>query len=260
MMVGDTMLIPIAPAGAGAAEGAPIGDMLRRSAGADRWLGLALRVADLKEADPWFRARGFKLHYDPGMENHYFLVGRGQAMGVRLELLQGDLPGDPRIVEGWSPAKWRDDHPLGIEGLQAIGVSAPSVEEARDLFARRLELADLGQRHVAIDDADCAAFVLGDTVIEALVPRGADSPLARHVAAVKGICNITFKVRDAQAAVDYLRSKGLDVVGDVDDRFGLRPEQAFGRTIRFTQNEVPGYPQPGSLMRYPARFPAAGVV
>ncbi len=80
MMVGDTMLIPIAPAGAGAREGAPIGDMLRRSAGADRWLGLALRVADLKEADPWFRARGFKLHYDPGMEDHYFLVGRGQAV------------------------------------------------------------------------------------------------------------------------------------------------------------------------------------
>src|SRR5262245_13393971 len=51
MMIGDTMIIPIAPAGAGAAEGAPIGDMLRRNAAPGRWLGLALKTADLAAAD-----------------------------------------------------------------------------------------------------------------------------------------------------------------------------------------------------------------
>jgi Glyoxalase/Bleomycin resistance protein/Dioxygenase superfamily len=259
MMVGDTMIIPIAPAGSGAKEGAPIGDMLRRSAGPGRWLGVALKVADLKAADPWFRARGFKLHYDPGMEAHYFLISRGQAMGMRLEILVQDLPNDPRRDPQWTPAKWRDSHPLGIEGLQAIGVSAPSLDEARELFARRLEWAEIGERHLAEDNADCAAFAMGDTVIEALQPLGEDSPLARHARDIKGIYSITFKVKSAQAAADYLRGKGLDLVGDVAGRFAIAPQQAQGRLIWFTQVTPAGYPPVGSKLGEPAQFPAVSV-
>jgi hypothetical protein len=110
MMIGDTMVIPIAPAPSGPAAQSPTGDMLRRSAGANRWLGLALKVADLPGAAAAFEAKGFKLHYDPGMEAIYFLVGRKQALGVRLEILSTDLPNDPRHQPGWSPksaaARW----------------------------------------------------------------------------------------------------------------------------------------------------------
>ncbi len=59
LMIGDTMVIPIAPAGRGAQEGHPLGDMLRRAAAPHRWLGVALQVRDLAEADAWFAARGF---------------------------------------------------------------------------------------------------------------------------------------------------------------------------------------------------------
>lgn len=256
MMIGDTMVIPIAPAGAGAKEGAPIGDMLRRSAGANRWLGLALKVANLADADAWFRARGFKLHYDPGMEQHYFLVGRGQVLGVRLEMLVQDLPNDPRMRDGWSAAKWRDDHPLGIEGLQAVCVSTPTLDEARALFGQRLELPEIGERAIAGVDADCAAFNLGDTVIEALQGRDPDGPVARHAREVKGICALVFKVQDAAAAAEYLRGKGLDLIGDEADRFAIRPDQAHGRTIWLTGNQVPGYPPLGTRMREPARLVA----
>jgi hypothetical protein len=128
MMIGDTMVIPIAPAASGPAVNSPTGDMLRRSAGSMRWLGLALKVADLRAAAAWFEAKGFKLHYDPGMAEIYFLVGRKQALGVRLEILATDLPNDPRQKPGWNPMRWRDEHPLGIEGLQSVIVSAPSIE------------------------------------------------------------------------------------------------------------------------------------
>lgn len=257
MMVGDTMLIPIAPAGEGAKPGSPLGDMLRRSAAPDRWIGLALRAADLKAADAWFRGRGFQLSYDPGMENNYFLIGRWQALGVRLEIMQGELPNDPRLKDGWSPAKWRDDHPLGIEGLQAVGVSAPSLDAARDVFAARFDWPEIGTRPLPFYNADCAAFLLGDTVIEAMVPRDAESPLARHLAQVQGICCLTFKVKSAAVAADYLRGRGLDLIGDVTDRFAIAPGQAHGRTIWFTQNTPDGYPPLGSKMREPAVFPLA---
>lgn len=256
MMVGDTMLIPIAPAGAGAAEGAPIGDMLRRSAGPNRWLGLAIKVADLASADAWFRARGFKLHYDPGMEAHYFLIPRWQVLGVRLELIKQDLPNDPRITNGWNPMRWRDEHPLGIEGLQAIGVSAPTLDEARTVFGQMLEWPEIGARHLAEDDADCVSFDMGDTVIEAMQGRDPAGAVATHARDVKGIYSLTFKVRDAAAAAAWLRGKGLTLLDEGADRFAIAPEQAHGRLIRFTEKTVAGYPPLGSRIREPAEFPA----
>lgn len=249
MMIGDTMVIPIAPAGRGAQPGAPIGDMLRRSAGPDRWLGVALRVADIAAADAWFSGRGFKLHYDPGMEAHYFLIGRRQALGMRLEILVQDLPGDPRRDPDWTPQGWAN--PLGIAGLQAIGVSAPSAEVARETFAG-LDWPELGER--AMPDAQCIAFDMGDTVIEALVPDSEDSPIARHLAEAQGICHLVFSVRDAEATAAALRAKGLELIGDVDARFAIRPEQAFGRTIWFSEATPDGYPTVGSKMNAPAVF------
>jgi hypothetical protein len=252
MMVGDTMLIPIAPAGKGAVPGSPTGDMLRRSAGDNRWLGLALKVADLKAADAWFTGRGFKLHYDPGMEAHYFLIGRKQALGMRLEILVQDLPGDPRRDPAWTPAKWRDEHPLGIEGLQSIGVSVPSLDEARGVFGQKLGWTEIAARYCPEDDADCLAFAMGDCVLEALAPRDPHAPLAAHVRDVQGIWALTFKVRSAPGVADYLRAKGLaQLAGDPAGRLGIT---AHGRTIRFTEHSPAGYPPVGSRLGEPAVF------
>lgn len=255
MMIGDTMVIPIAPAGAGGKEGAPIGDMLRRSAGPGRWIGLALKVADLPSADAWLSAKGFKLHYDPGMEQHYFLIGRKQALGVRLEIIKQDLPNDPRRDSAWSPLRWRDAHPLGIEGLQSVGVSAPSLDAAREVFGAKLEWPELGVRALPGDGATCAAFHMGDTVIEAMAGADEDSPVASHCRELGGIYCLTFKVKSAAEAAGYLRGKGLTLVGDVADRFAIDPAQAQGRLIYFTENTPEGYPPLGSKMREPAVFP-----
>ncbi len=239
MVVGDTMLIPIAPAGGGLSAQSPLGEMLRRSAGVNRWLGLALFVQDLPAADASMKARGFTLHYDPGMENHYFLIGRKQVMGVRLELLQGQLPNDPRIKPGWNPSRWADDHPLGIEALHSIGVSVPSLDAARTLFARRLNWPEIAQRTLPAEHAECVTFDLGGSLIEAMAPIDADSPLARHLRDTQGIYCITFKLRDAAAAADYLRGKGLTLIGDVAGRFAIDPVQAHGRLIYFTEHSPP---------------------
>ena len=256
MMIGDTMVIPIAPAGAGARPGAPIGDMLRRSAAPMRWLGLALKTADLASADAWLGAKGFKRHYDPCMEAHYCLIARREVLGVRIEIIKQDLPNDPRRDAHWRPVKWRDEHPLGIEGLQSIGVSAPSLDAASEVFAQKFEWPELGTRSLPGDRAACTAFHMGDTVIEAMVGEGEDSPVAQHCRDIQGIYCMTFKVKSAEAAAGYLRGRGLTLVGDVADRFAIAPDEAQGRLIYFTGEVPAGYPPLGSKLDEPAVFPA----
>src|SRR5439155_13750802 len=150
---------------------------------------------------------------------------------------------------------------LGIEGLQSIGVSVPDLDSARSLFEERLEWPEIARRRLNGDGADCASFLMGDTVIEAMQPKSGESPLARHVQDVKGIYCLTFKVRSADAAAEYLRGKGLSIVGAVSDRFAIAPEQAFDRLIYFTEQTVDGYPPLGSKITRPAKFsvPAGAV-
>lgn len=248
MMLGDTMIVPIAPAGSGEDERSPLGNMLRRSAHPMRWIGVALRVADLKSADERFRAARFDLHYDRGMEEHYFIVARHQALGMRLEILAQDLPNDPRRDPEWRPTEARDRHPLGIEGLQAIGLSAPSLEAARGVFAQRLGWPEIAARPLPEVDAECTAFFMGDTVLEAMVGRHDESPVAAHARDIKGIYHLVFKVKDASAAADYLRSRGFDLIGDVQGRFAITPEQAHGRLIWLTETTPADYPPVGSRM------------
>ena len=156
------------------------------------------------------------------------------------------MPNEPRTAPDWSPAKWRDAHPLGIEGLQAVGVSAPSLEEARDLFAGKLEWSEIGTRD--LPDATCAAFAMGDTVLETMEGTSEASPITAHARDVKGIYHLVFKVKDAASAATYLRSKGLTLIGNTDDRFAIHPDEAHGRLIWFTEVTPEGYPRAGSKL------------
>lgn len=242
LMIGDAMVIPIAPAGHGAEQGNPLGDMLRRSAAPGRWIGLALKVTDLVAADAWFAARGFRRHYDPGMEAHYFLVPRSEALGMRVEIVKQDMPNDPRRDPQWRPV---GDDPLGIEGLQAIGVSTPTLAAARELFAGKLEWPEICV--LDLPEARCVAFAMGDTVLEAL--EGVEgSEVAVHARDVKGIRHLVFKVRDAAMAADRLLAMGLPLIGDVGRRFAIHPDVAHGRLIWLTGETPASYPPIGSRL------------
>jgi hypothetical protein len=256
MLVGNTILISIAPVGPGERRESAIGTMLRKHARPGQWIGIALAVADLDAARAWARARGLTPKSYAGMESRYFLVDKREALGVRLEFLKGALRNDPRLRPDWKPDWWRDSHPLGIEGLQSIGVSTPSLGQARQVFAGKLGWPELSTRKLPGDGADCASFLIGDNVIEAMQPVADDSPLAQHCRDIQGIYCLTFKVRSAPTAADYLRSKGFGLIGDPATRFAIHPDQAFGRLIYFTDARVEGYPPFRTLIAQPAEFPA----
>jgi hypothetical protein len=69
MVVGNTMLISIAPMGAGLRPESVIGTMLRKHARPGMWIGIALSVADLDAARAWVRAKGLHPQSRHGARN-----------------------------------------------------------------------------------------------------------------------------------------------------------------------------------------------
>ena len=248
MVVGNTMLIPIAPLGDGLKVGSSVGDMLRAHDKPGMWIGICVKVADIKAADKWVTSMGFHPWFRPGFEHIYFVLPRDETLGMRIEFLQVSLPNDPRPKPGWDANWWRDHHPLGIEGLQSVGVSVDNLQQARDLFEGKFGWPEIARRSLPDEQANCASFFVGDVVIEAMEPIGADSPVARHRRDCQGMYCLTFKVRSAEAAANYLRGKGYRLIGDVGKRFAIDPDQAFSRLLYFTEEQVPGYPPVGSLI------------
>ena len=189
------------------------------------------------------------------MEEHYFLITKWQALGVRIEIMQGELPNDPRLQPDWAPMRWRDHHPLGIEGLLSVDVSVPDLEKAREIFRDHFDWPLLSERDLPGEHSRGAAFLMGDAVIEALCPTRDDTALAAPARNTPGLCGMTFKVRDAAAAAEHLRERGFTLIGDVTTRFAITPEQAHGRLIWLTEHIPAGWPAPQCLIREPARFP-----
>jgi hypothetical protein len=176
------------------------------------------------------------------MEHIYFVSDRDQTLGMRFEILAQDLPNDPRLRPDWDPTWWRDHHPLGIEGSQSVGLSVGSLDEARRLFGG-LGFREVAQRSLEDEPADCAIFQVGEILVEAMHPTTENSALAQHLRDVQGQYCLTFKVKSLAAAADYLRGKGLTLLGDLRRRILIDPAQAFSRRFYFTQEDIPGDPR-----------------
>lgn len=240
LAIGNTVLYAAAPAAGGLAPNSAIGTMLRTLAAQDAWIGIAIGVADLDRARDWVRERGWEPRSYPLLEDRYFLLDRAETLGLRLEFLAGALDNDPRLKPGWDPLRWRDEHPLGLNGLQSIGVSTTDLAVAREVFADKLGWREIAQRTTG--EARCASFLIGDAVVEAMEPLDPQSDLADHARAVRGVRCLTFEVRSAAAAAAYLRSKGLGLIGDPTSRFAIDPADACGRWLWFTDVAAAGYP------------------
>jgi hypothetical protein len=54
-----------------------------------------------------------------------------------------------------------------------------------------------------------------------------------------GIYSVNFKVKSLSAAADYLKSKGLRLVGEPKRRFNIDPRDAFGVTFTMVEQDLP---------------------
>jgi catechol 2,3-dioxygenase-like lactoylglutathione lyase family enzyme len=151
---------------------------------------------------------------------------------------------DARLQPGWSPAFWREQHPLGIERASHITVLVRDLREGKALYQDVLGGKLLHEEETP-GQKQSAFFAVGtDTVIEAAQPLSATSPEGRDMEqAGEGVYAVTFKTKDLKRAADFLQSKQQRIEARGTDSLVLNREDTFGMVIGFTQRRIPNDPR-----------------
>jgi hypothetical protein len=122
MVIGDLCVELFAPRDHTSALGAAL---VRYGPG---WHSFEWHVPDLAEAKAALDERGVRIAmYRPGM---FLTTHPADCHGMMLELCPLEMHGDPRIEPGWDPTPWRDTHPLGVVGLNALTIAVRDVPAA----------------------------------------------------------------------------------------------------------------------------------
>jgi catechol 2,3-dioxygenase-like lactoylglutathione lyase family enzyme len=150
---------------------------------------------------------------------------------------------DPRFQPGWSPAWWRDEHPLGIHRVSHFTTIVTDLDRAVDLYKDVLDAREL-HRSEGTDRESVFVFVGADTVVELARPTGASGRLADDLAANGELPHAcTFTVSDLDAVERHVGSVGVRVADRAGDALTLDPADCFGAVYTFTTTSVPDDPR-----------------
>ena len=118
------------------------------------------------------------------------------------------------------------------------------VGKATTTFCEGLNGTLVHQETDRADQTSSAYIAVGeDTIVEVAQPLSSDSLLGKDVAKNGEIVHaVTFKVKDANAAKKYLKRLFVRTE-DREAGFVIRPEDAFGAVIGFTERAIPNDPR-----------------
>jgi methylmalonyl-CoA/ethylmalonyl-CoA epimerase len=211
-----------------------------RASYAGRFAQMAIKIPDTESTEAHFRQHGINpicLH--PVYKKIFFMTDPKETLNIRFELCAVEMPNDVRLRPEWSANWWRDSHPLGIEKLASVATAIDDLGRATRFYKESFGLEQLGQGEVPEMGAKAAAFRIGNKspfVIEVWEPAGKGSPLADFVSQHGGgIYAVNFKVKSLSKAAEYLKSKGLRLVGDSKRRVIIDPRDAFGVTFTMVE-------------------------
>jgi 4-hydroxyphenylpyruvate dioxygenase-like putative hemolysin len=233
-LIGKTTIIPLAPVD----EISEVGKVIRSYG--SRFMGIALKVKDIHQADAHMKSRGLHpTYFDPSHFDVFFFTNPKETCGIPYEFCQVEMPNDLRLRPQWSPDWWRDHHPLGIEKLSSVATATDNLETAKKFYREVFEFELLGEKTLEIEGARVAAFRVGDFVLEVMQPATRGTPLADFVALHGGgVFSVNFKVKSVPKAADYLKSKNLRTTGDPNRRLSIDPRDSFGGRFTFVNEEL----------------------
>ncbi len=249
LTIGNVVMEPLSLAKVPDAEKSPIGKFKARFG--QRLHSIAWYVEDVPDLAAQFARHDIQM---------FNLVGRpvkppykpGLAIWTQPRQTHGllefaEIPRfttDARLQPGWSPAFWRERHPLGIERASHITVLvrdlAPAIHFYRDVLRGSL----IHQEERAGESKSAFVAVGEDTVVELLQPLSASSPEGRDLAENgDSIYGVTFKTINLAKAADYLNSRRQRIERRSGDSLTLNRQDTFGMVVGFTERAIPNDPR-----------------
>ena len=198
----------------------------------------------IADAIRFCEALGYTLVYVAGPQRYAFFVHPKQAHGMMLEIAGETIPDDPRLRPGWAE-QWRDNHPLGIERMNAVTYAVRDIDAALGLLQELSGAPVIHRGQNEAGDEESAFVATAEHVIEVTRSRLDSGEVARFIDA-KGphIHSVTFKVKNLAQAHDYLRELGLHVLkNEPASAIAIDPPDMLGARHYFTDRAIPSDPR-----------------
>ncbi len=109
--------------------------------------------------------------------------------------------------------------------IDHIGIAVEDLKQAIEIYQNKLGMECAGTEEVAEQKVKVAFFPAGESSIELLEPTSPDSPIAKFIDRKgAGVHHIALGVEDVAAAIEKLKSQGVEMI-DHQPRSGAHGAQ-----------------------------------
>ena len=135
--------------------------------------------------------------------------------------------------------------PFKILGIEHVGIAVDDLNGISDVFGDLLGLKLRSREKIDDQQVITDIYETGSGKLEFLKATGPDSPIAKFIEKKgKGVHHIALKVDNLQAALDYLKDQGIQLI-DEKPRIGaegfniafLHPKSTGGVLIELCEKE-----------------------
>ena len=117
---------------------------------------------------------------------------------------------------------------LELIDVHHVGIAVQELDAAVDHYARTLGVSPVHRERVEDQGVEEVLLRTGDSYIQLLGALGPDTPVGRHLAKRgPGVHHVAYRVRDVAAALDHLRSEGVQLVDEAPRRGAANTVIAF---------------------------------
>jgi methylmalonyl-CoA/ethylmalonyl-CoA epimerase len=109
---------------------------------------------------------------------------------------------------------------MDVTRIDQVGIAVEDLDATLDLYARAFAIRPVSREHVEHDGVEEAMLEVGGVHLQLVQSARADSPIERFIERRgAGLHHLGIAVRDLDAALEHLRSEGVELI-DEQPRIG----------------------------------------
>jgi methylmalonyl-CoA/ethylmalonyl-CoA epimerase len=104
---------------------------------------------------------------------------------------------------------------MDVTRIDQVGIAVEDLDAALDLYARAFGILPVSREHVERDGIEEAMLEVGGVHLQLVQSARPDSPIERFIERRgPGLHHLGIAVRDLDAALDHLRSEGVELIDE----------------------------------------------